>query len=102
MKLKNYLLPIAASALLLACGYSTEDVTEESEGTLIESISETTGIPESEIEVLEYSLVEAGENKYEGVLKTECRNMTQTFDVIVKVDPKTDEFIVEWELMNEY
>ena len=30
------------------------------------------------------------------------QGMNQTFDVIVKVDPETDEFLVEWELLNEY
>lgn len=102
MKLKNLYLAIVVAAVIMGCGSSTEDIKEQSKETLIESISETAGISESEIKVTDYSLIKAGDNKYEGVLQTEIQGMNQTFDVIVKVDPETDEFLVEWELLNEY
>lgn len=91
------------SLFLISCGgITTEEIEAESEGTLIESISETLDISSSNIKVKDYYLVQESDNVYSGFLKTEYQDMTQKFDVKVVWDHNTDEYTVEWELKEEY
>ena len=92
---------ILSSALYSCGGYSTEDIKAESEGTIIESISENYDISPSSIEVTAYTLIQETDNIYTGVMKTEYDGYTQTWDIRVTWDHNTDEYTVEWELLSE-
>tara|TARA_B110000090_G_C13010448_1_gene303965 strand:+ start:142 stop:447 length:306 start_codon:yes stop_codon:yes gene_type:complete len=100
--MKKLLMIFSISLFLLSCGgYTTEEIESESKGTVIESISETLDISESNIEINEYSLVQESDNVYTGILKTTIEDMIQTWDVKVVWDHNTDKYTVEWELKNE-
>ena len=58
---------ILGSAFYSCGGYSTEDIKAESEGTIIESISESYDISPSSIEVTAYTLIQETDNIYTGV-----------------------------------
>jgi hypothetical protein len=93
-----FILPIL---MMMSCGYSTEEIKNESLPTVTSSISETLDISEQNLEVLNYTLVQESDSKYSGILKTEYDGYTQTFDVEVLWDHSTDEYTVEWELVSE-
>jgi len=94
---------LLCSLFLISCGgFTTEEIEAESKGTVIESISETLDLSSSNIKVKEYTLVQKSDNVYSGILKTEYKDMTQTFDVEVVWDHNTDEYTVEWELKEEH
>ncbi|MAR43704.1 MAG: hypothetical protein CMC48_06445 [Flavobacteriaceae bacterium] len=101
--MKNKLLLIISVIVLVSCGlgYTTEDIENETKGTVIESISETLDISSSNIDVIDYTLVQESDNVYTGILKTEYDDMTQTWDIKVVWDHNTDKYTVEWELKSE-
>tara|TARA_B100000767_G_scaffold229948_1_gene220832 strand:+ start:1349 stop:1654 length:306 start_codon:yes stop_codon:yes gene_type:complete len=100
MKSINFILIF--SIVLLSCGgYTTQEIKSESQGTIIESISETLDISSSNITVKDYTLVQESDNVYSGILMTEYEDMTQTWDIKVVWDHNTDEYTVEWEIENE-
>ena len=100
--MKNISFILIFSLLLLVCGgYTTKEIESESQGTIIESISETLDISSSNIKVKDYTLVQESDNVYSGILMTEYDDMTQTWDIKVVWDHNTDEYTVEWEIKNE-
>lgn len=90
-----------SDVLLSFGGYTTQEIKSESQGTIIESISETLDISSSNITVKDYTLVQESDNVYSGILMTEYEDMTQTWDIKVVWDHNTDEYTVEWEIENE-
>ena len=94
-----FILPLLV--MLISCGHSTEDIKKESLPTVIESICETAEINATDVETLDYTLIQETDSKYSGILKTRYDGSTQTFNVIVLWDHSTDEYTVEWDLINE-
>lgn len=102
MKKSIYVLALFLISILTSCGgFSIEDVEDQTEATLVESISETLGFESEEIKVLDYSLVQESDNIYNGILKTKINVMKQTWDVEVALDQSSGDFNVKWELINE-
>ena len=97
-----HILILTLLMLIIGCGgKSTEDIEIGSLPTLTESISQTLDISQSNLKVLDYTLIQESDQKYSGLLKTEYDGLTQTFNVKVLWDHSTDEFTVEWEFINE-
>lgn len=83
-----------------SCGTTTEEIEIETKGTVIQSISEKFDINNDDITVKEYTLVQESGNVYIGALKTEYNDIAQQWGVKVVWDHSTDEYVVEWELLD--
>ena len=89
------------SLALLSCGTTTQEIESETQGTIIEKMSEDYDISSSNIKVKDYTLIQESDNVYTGLLETEYDDMTQTWDVKVVWDHDTDKYTVEWDLESE-
>jgi hypothetical protein len=83
-----------------SCGTTTEEIEIETKGTVIQSISEKFDVNNSDIAIKEYTLVQESDNVYIGALKTEYNGIAQQWGVKVVWDHSTDEYVVEWELLD--
>ena len=87
--------------ILSSCGgFSVSDIEKESQPTILKSMSETLNIEADDIKVNDYTLVQESDNVYTGILETTYNGMSQTWDIKVVWDHKTDKYTVEWELKN--
>ena len=93
--------------LLLFCGFmiscsgkvSTDELSKELGPLIIENISSTFDISESNIEKKDFTLIHEEGNNYTGVLITFYDGLQQTFDIKVVYDGENYKFT--WELLNE-